>query len=68
MYAAAIGFHAMSKCYPSLGQGSFGHNGAGGQQAFADPRNDLAYGTPAAAAPENACLIGALDAAADEPR
>jgi CubicO group peptidase (beta-lactamase class C family) len=38
------GFHATSEYYPALGQGSFGHSGAGGQQAFADPRNGIAFG------------------------
>lgn len=38
------GFHATSEYYPVLGQGSFGHSGAGGQQAFADPRNGIAFG------------------------
>jgi CubicO group peptidase (beta-lactamase class C family) len=53
-----------------LDQGTFGHSGAGGQQAFADPRNGIAYGYsrrrfpfPAAAAPENEQLIRALYAA-----
>ena len=69
--AFTVGFHATSEYYPQLGQGSFGHSGAGGQQAFADPRNGIAYGYtrrrtpfPAAAAPENARLIRALYAAA----
>ncbi|GAA1987750.1 serine hydrolase domain-containing protein [Kitasatospora viridis] len=69
--AFTIGFHATAEYYPQLGQGSFGHSGAGGQQAFADPRNGIAYGytrrrtpSPAAAAPENAPLIRALYAAA----
>jgi CubicO group peptidase (beta-lactamase class C family) len=38
------GFHATAEYYPSLGQGAFGHSGAGGQQAFADPRNGIAFG------------------------
>ncbi|MFE2373972.1 serine hydrolase domain-containing protein [Streptomyces sp. NPDC059398] len=69
--AFTIGFHATSAYYPQLGQGAFGHSGAGGQQAFADPRNGIAYGYtrrrtpfPAAAAPENARLIRALYEAA----
>jgi len=73
--AFAVGFHATSEYYPSLGQGSFGHSGAGGQQAFADPRNDITYGYtrrrtpfPAASAPENACLIRALYTAANKLR
>ena len=38
------GFHATAEYYPFLGQGAFGHSGAGGQQAFADPRNGIAFG------------------------
>lgn len=41
--AWAVGFHPVSEVYPTLGQGAFGHSGAGGQQALADPRNDLSY-------------------------
>ncbi|GAA4553918.1 serine hydrolase domain-containing protein [Amycolatopsis samaneae] len=69
--AFGAGFHITSEYYPALGQGSFGHSGAGGQQAFADPRNGVAYGYtrrltpfPAAAAPENDRLIRALYTAA----
>ncbi|WP_116201854.1 serine hydrolase domain-containing protein [Amycolatopsis circi] len=65
--AFGVGFHSTGEYYPELGQGSFGHSGAGGQQAFADPRNGIAYGYtrrripfPAAAAPENGPLIRAL--------
>ncbi|WP_409462131.1 serine hydrolase domain-containing protein [Amycolatopsis sp. GA6-003] len=65
--AFGVGFHVTSERYPELGQGSFGHSGAGGQQAFADPRNGIAYGYtrrrvpfPAAAAPENEPLIKAV--------
>jgi CubicO group peptidase (beta-lactamase class C family) len=73
--AFGAGFHATSVYYPVLGQGTFGHSGAGGQQAFADPRNSLAYGYsrrrfpfPATAAPENDRLIRALYAAASALR
>ena len=41
--AWAAGFHPVSELYPSLGAGAFGHSGAGGQQALADPRNGLSY-------------------------
>lgn len=68
--AFGVGFHVTSEYYPVLGQGTFGHSGAGGQQAFADPRNGIAYAYsrrrfpfPAAAAPENDRLIRALYAA-----
>ena len=70
--AFGVGFHATSEYYPVLGQGSFGHSGAGGQQAFADPRNGLAYGYSrrrfpfTAPAPENNRLIPALYAAASQ--
>ncbi|MFJ4653152.1 serine hydrolase domain-containing protein [Nocardia sp. NPDC088792] len=64
------GFHATSEYYPVLGQGSFGHSGAGGQQAFADPRNGIAFGYtrrrfPFPAGPGRDCelLIPALYAA-----
>jgi CubicO group peptidase (beta-lactamase class C family) len=73
--AFGLGFHISSEYYPVLGQGTFGHSGAGGQQAFADPRNGLAYGYsrrrfpfPAAAGPENDRLIRAVHAAASKPR
>ena len=69
--AFGVGFHITSEYYPVLGQGTFGHSGAGGQQAFADPRNGLAYGYtrrrfpfPNAPAPENDRLIRAVHAAA----
>jgi CubicO group peptidase (beta-lactamase class C family) len=41
--AWAVGFHATAEVYPVLGQGAFGHSGAGGQQALVDPRNGLSY-------------------------
>ncbi|MEV7191311.1 serine hydrolase domain-containing protein [Streptomyces sp. NPDC093510] len=59
--AFAVGFQATSEVvYPFLGAGSIGHSGAGGSQAFADPRSGLAYGYtrrryafPGGPAPEN---------------
>jgi CubicO group peptidase (beta-lactamase class C family) len=39
----SAGFHASAEIYPDLGQGAFGHSGAGGQQALVDPRNQLSY-------------------------
>ena len=72
--AFGVGFHVTSEYYPVLGQGTFGHSGAGGQQAFADPRNGIAYAYsrrrfpfPAAAAPENDRLIRALYTASQAP-
>lgn len=69
--AFGVGFHATSEVYPVLGLGAFGHSGAGGQQAFADPRNGIAYGYsrrrfPCASGPgpENDRLIRALYASA----
>jgi CubicO group peptidase (beta-lactamase class C family) len=70
--AFAVGFSATSEVYPMLGQGAFGHSGAGGQLAFADPRSGIAYGynrrrfafPPGGAAPESARLVSAVCAAA----
>jgi CubicO group peptidase (beta-lactamase class C family) len=74
--AFAVGFSATSEVYPMLGQGAFGHSGAGGQLAFADPRSGIAYGynrrrfafPPGGAAPESARLVGAVCAAASRIR
>lgn len=67
----AVGFSPIAQLYPTLGQGAFGHGGAAGSQAFADPRSGLAYGYarrryafPGGSAPENVGLVGALAAAA----
>ncbi|ORT60513.1 serine hydrolase domain-containing protein [Streptomyces sp. CB03238] len=66
-----LGFQDMTSLYPFLGIGSFGHSGASGSQAFADPRSGLAYGYtrrryafPGGAAPENVRLARAVHAAA----
>ncbi|MGW5280101.1 serine hydrolase domain-containing protein [Streptomyces collinus] len=67
-----LGFQATSDIwYPWLGAGSIGHSGAGGSQAFADPRSGLAYGYtrrrfafPGGAAPENERLVRAVHRAA----
>jgi CubicO group peptidase (beta-lactamase class C family) len=71
----ALGFAAVGDVYPVLGQGSFGHSGAAGSQAFADPRSGLAYGYtrrrfafPGGAAPENERLVRAVHAAATAAR
>jgi CubicO group peptidase (beta-lactamase class C family) len=68
--AFGLGFGAVSVDYPVLGQGAFGHSGAAGSQALADPRSGLAYGYnrrrfayPGGAAPENAQLVRAVHAA-----
>ncbi|MBN0044777.1 beta-lactamase family protein [Streptomyces actuosus] len=68
----ALGFQATADMwYPFLGAGAVGHSGAGGSQAFADPRSGLAYGYtrrrvafPGGAAPENARLVRAVHTAA----
>lgn len=70
--AYGLGFQATAEnLYPFLGAGTFGHSGAGGSQAFADPRSGLAYGYtrrrmafPGGAAPENAGLVRAVHTAA----
>ncbi|WP_338683288.1 serine hydrolase [Streptomyces acidiscabies] len=63
-----LGFQAVAdSAYPFLGAGSFGHSGAAGSQAFADPRGGFAYGYtrrrmafPGGAAPENEQLVRAV--------
>ncbi|MEU6254173.1 serine hydrolase domain-containing protein [Streptomyces sp. NPDC047043] len=67
-----LGFQATADTWhPFLGAGAFGHSGAGGSQAFADPRSGLAYGYtrrrmafPGGAAPENNQLVKAVHTAA----
>lgn len=39
-----LGFEAQASRYPVLGRRSFGHSGAVGAQAFADPDSGIAYG------------------------
>ncbi|MHC5904759.1 serine hydrolase domain-containing protein [Streptomyces sp. S6] len=63
-----LGFQATAdSVYPFLGAGTFGHSGAAGSQAFADPRAGFAYGYtrrrmafPGGAAPENERLVRAV--------
>ncbi|WP_328839443.1 serine hydrolase domain-containing protein [Streptomyces europaeiscabiei] len=70
--AFGLGFQSTAEnLYPFLGAGTFGHSGAGGSQAFADPRSGLAYGYtrrrmafPGGAAPENTGLVRAVHTAA----
>lgn len=67
-----LGFQATADTwYPFLGAGTFGHSGAGGSQAFADPRAGLAYGYtrrrcafPGGAAPENGRFVRVVHSAA----
>ncbi|MEV7036941.1 serine hydrolase domain-containing protein [Amycolatopsis sp. NPDC051061] len=73
--AFGLGFAIVSDDYPVLGQGAFGHSGAAGSQAFADPRSGLAYGYnrrrfafPGGAAPENARLVSTIHKAVTEQR
>ncbi|MGQ4516326.1 serine hydrolase [Streptomyces sp. DW26H14] len=73
--AWAVGFHTYSEIYPSLAAGSFGHSGAGGQQALTDPRNGLSYSFlrrrflfPAQADPDHDRMLRALRAAVDARR
>jgi CubicO group peptidase (beta-lactamase class C family) len=40
----AVGFEAKGGRYPFLGGDAFGHAGAAGSDAFADPRSGVAYG------------------------
>ncbi|MFE9725516.1 serine hydrolase domain-containing protein [Streptomyces sp. NPDC005794] len=68
--AFALGFEAQQGHYPALGEGSFGHSGAAGSQAYADPVNGVAYGytrrrfaLPGGAAPENERLSAAVSEA-----
>ncbi|MBT2385929.1 serine hydrolase domain-containing protein [Streptomyces sp. ISL-11] len=65
--AFALGFSAVSDTYPFLGARAFGHSGAAGSQAFADPGRGLAFGYnrrrfafPGGAAPEAGRLAKAV--------
>lgn len=65
--AFGLGFEGLGDQYPVWGQGVFGHSGAAGSLAFADPRSGLAYGYnrrrfafPGGPAPENERLMRAL--------
>nr|WP_247764009.1 MULTISPECIES: serine hydrolase domain-containing protein [unclassified Crossiella] len=73
--AFGLGFSAVTEFYPFLGQGAFGHSGAAGCLALADPRSGLAYGYnrrryayPGGAAAENADLLRACVTAARATR
>ncbi|MFD4689127.1 serine hydrolase domain-containing protein [Streptomyces sp. NPDC058463] len=70
-----VGFEASQVPYPCLGEGAFGHAGAAGSQAFADPVHGVAYGytrrrfaLPGGPAPENERLAAAVIRAADGVR
>lgn len=67
-----LGFETEGVRYPALGATAFGHSGAAGSEAFADPRTGLTYGYtrrrfafPGGAAPENQRLVAAVARAAD---
>ncbi|MEV0734913.1 serine hydrolase domain-containing protein [Streptomyces sp. NPDC050549] len=70
--AYGLGFQATANTwYSFLSAGTIGHSGAGGSQAFADPRTGLAYGytrrrftLPGGPAPENTRLVQAAHQAA----
>lgn len=71
--AFALGFEAVGAVCPALGEGAFGHSGAAGSQAYADPVNGVAYGytrrrfaLPGGAAPENERLSAAVSEAVAE--
>lgn len=71
----ALGFEASPVHYPSLAEGAFGHSGAAGSEAFADPVHGVAYGytrrrfaLPGGAAPENVRLIAAVIRAVERVR
>jgi CubicO group peptidase (beta-lactamase class C family) len=63
-----LGFEAMRPRYPQLSDRAFGHSGASGSQAFADPNTGVAYAyirrrfafQGGAGAPENSPLIEAV--------
>lgn len=63
-----LGFEAQAVRYPHLGPDAFGHSGATGSQAFADPRSGISYSYTrrrflaggGGGAPENVGLIGAV--------
>ncbi|GAA3103683.1 serine hydrolase domain-containing protein [Streptomyces rectiviolaceus] len=67
-----VGFQNTAEAgYPFLGAGAIGHKGAGGSQAFADPRSGLAYGYtrrrfpfPGGPPPEDERLVRAIHTAA----
>ncbi|NUK38941.1 beta-lactamase family protein [Streptomyces lunaelactis] len=66
-----LGFQAMGVRYPFLGADAFGHSGAAGALAFADPGSGVAYGYvrrryayPGGAAEENDRLTAAVVRAA----
>lgn len=73
--AWSVGFHHSASIYPSLSARSFGHSGAGGQQALVDPRHELSYaflrrrfGSPRQIDANHDRLLRSLRAAVDAHR
>jgi CubicO group peptidase (beta-lactamase class C family) len=73
--AFAVGFEYLPNRFEPLTEGAFGHSGAAGSLAFADPASGVAYGYtrrrhayPGGAAPENQQLIAAVVEAARATR
>ncbi|MCF2529590.1 serine hydrolase domain-containing protein [Yinghuangia soli] len=68
-----LGFETSGLRYPFLGGTAFGHSGAAGSQAFADPASGVAYGytrrrfhyPPSGGAPENDRFAAAIVRAAE---
>ena len=44
VHTFGLGFEVQGIRYPFLGPDAFGHSGAAGAQAFADPRSGVTYG------------------------
>ncbi len=75
VHTFGLGFEVQGIRYPFLGPDAFGHSGAAGAQAFADPRSGVTYGyvrrrfpyPPEGGAPENHRLAAAVIRCATAP-